>query len=83
MPDRASTSSANPPGAAIHIPLPDEQPLLDFHQVPVMLGIGRTLAYHLARDGQFPIEVIYLGRNMKVRTADVRRYLGLDAGSAA
>jgi hypothetical protein len=38
----------------------------------------RTVAYRLVREGKFPIEVIRIGGRVKVRTVDVRRFVGLD-----
>jgi predicted DNA-binding transcriptional regulator AlpA len=63
-------------GAAL--PLPDDKPLLDLPEAAPAFGMGRTTAYLLASRGQFPVEVLRIGGRLKVRTADVRRYLGLD-----
>jgi hypothetical protein len=41
------------------------------------LGCGRTLAYDLARRGQFPCRVLHLGRRYRVPTADLLHALGL------
>lgn len=41
------------------------------------LGIGRTKAYQLARDGGFPIRVLRLGCVYRVATADLLTYLRL------
>jgi hypothetical protein len=41
------------------------------------LNIGPTLGYQLVRDAEFPIEVIPLGRALRVRRADLLRYLRL------
>ena len=41
------------------------------------LNIGQTLGYQMVRDGEFPIEVIRLGRIFRVRKADLLTYLGL------
>ncbi|HEY6793505.1 MAG TPA: helix-turn-helix domain-containing protein [Kineosporiaceae bacterium] len=40
-----------------------------------ILGIGRTTAFELLRRGEFPVEVIGLGRVRRVRTADLLAYL--------
>lgn len=42
------------------------------------LGISRDTAYKLARAGKFPIEVIKIGRSMKVRRADLLAFLGIE-----
>lgn len=41
-------------------------------------GYGRTRAYQEAKDGTFPVEVLLVGNHYVCRTADVRRYLGLN-----
>ncbi|WP_222936843.1 helix-turn-helix domain-containing protein [Streptomonospora sp. PA3] len=40
-----------------------------------MLGIGRTKAYELARQGEFPCHVIRIGEQYRVSTADLLRRL--------
>ncbi|MFL6117463.1 MAG: helix-turn-helix domain-containing protein [Catenulispora sp.] len=42
-----------------------------------LLGIGRTRAYQMARDGTFPTRVIPIGRSYLVPTADLLRLLGV------
>lgn len=44
-----------------------------------MLGIGRTTAYKLARDGEFPCPVVRVGGVYKVPTVGLLRLLGLHA----
>jgi excisionase family DNA binding protein len=39
-------------------------------------GIGRDLAYLLARNNQLPVRVIRLGRRMVIPRADVEELLG-------
>jgi hypothetical protein len=41
------------------------------------MNIGPTTGYQLVRDGEFPIEVIPFGRALRVRRADLVRFLGL------
>jgi hypothetical protein len=41
------------------------------------LGIGRTKAYQLARDGDFPCRLLHLGCTYRVVTADLLTLLGL------
>lgn len=43
------------------------------------LGIGRTTAYALAREGKFPCKVIRVGGSYRVATLEVHRLLGLVA----
>jgi hypothetical protein len=66
------------------IPLPEEQPIVDlWPDAAEALRIGRSSAYAQAADGTFPVEVLRIGGLLKVRTADLRRYLGLDLSAGA
>jgi hypothetical protein len=47
------------------------------------LGIGRTRAYELARDGSFPCRVIRAGKTWMVPTADLLTLLGLPVPAPA
>lgn len=50
------------------------------------VGMGRTLAYDMAKRGEFPVRVLKLGNRYRVARADLLRYLGeVDepAGAAA
>lgn len=47
------------------------------------LGIGRTLAYQLARSGDFPCAVVRAGRAFRVVTADLHRVLQVPGASRA
>ncbi|MFG2406860.1 hypothetical protein ACGFR8_21415 [Streptomyces brevispora] len=47
------------------------------------LGIGRTLAYQLARTGQFPCKVVRVGRAFRVVTADLHRVLQVPGAPSA
>lgn len=40
-----------------------------------IIGISRTLAYELARSGQFPVRRLRLGRRVVIPTADLLTYL--------
>jgi len=40
-------------------------------------GIGRDQAYRLAREGQFPVPVLRLGRYLRVTRASVLEALGI------
>jgi len=42
------------------------------------LGLGRTTAYALARDGAFPCRVVRVGAVYRVPTAELLAVLGLD-----
>jgi excisionase family DNA binding protein len=39
------------------------------------LGLGRTRAYQLAREGNFPCKVIRIGTSYRVVTADLQRLM--------
>lgn len=67
-----TTSTAEP------VPMPDAEPTLDVMRAARYLGIGRTKAYELLAEDDFPVEVLRFGRVYRVRTTDLRRYLGLD-----
>jgi hypothetical protein len=47
------------------------------------LGLGRTTAYALARNGQFPCAVIRAGRSYRVITADLLRILHITPNDGA
>ncbi|MFG2021852.1 helix-turn-helix domain-containing protein [Actinomadura geliboluensis] len=42
------------------------------------IGLGRTRAYQLARQGQFPCKVIRIGTSYRIVTVDLRRLLGIE-----
>ncbi|MDQ1294773.1 MAG: hypothetical protein QG608_2658 [Actinomycetota bacterium] len=42
-----------------------------------VIGIGRTLAYDLARTGDFPVRILRLGRRAVIPVADLLAYLGI------
>ncbi|WP_238580822.1 helix-turn-helix domain-containing protein [Streptomonospora alba] len=50
-------------------------PTIDLMTAARMLGIGRTKAYELARQGEFPCHVIRIGEQYRVSTADLLRLL--------
>lgn len=43
-----------------------------------ILGVGRTVAYQLARDGQFPIPVIKVGERYTVPVGHLLKAIGVD-----
>lgn len=55
--------------------------VVDIETAGRALGIGRTLAYQLARTDQFPCEVVRAGRAFRVVTADLRRVLHVPAAN--
>ena len=44
------------------------------------LGIGRTVAYDLAKRDALPFPVLTIGSQYRVATAELRRVLGVDVG---
>jgi predicted DNA-binding transcriptional regulator AlpA len=40
--------------------------VLDLVQATALLGLGRTTAYRLVHDGQWPTPVLRLGRRIKI-----------------
>jgi hypothetical protein len=42
------------------------------------LNIGVNKAYELIRDGEFPVRLLTLGKTIKVPTAALRSYLGVE-----
>jgi excisionase family DNA binding protein len=54
---------------------PTAQGVIDLLEAARILGIGRTLAYRLVRDGRWPTPVIRVGRLIKVPVAPLNEYL--------
>ncbi len=52
-------------------------PVVDLPTAAKLFGLGRTLAYNLARDDDFPCPVRRYGRLYRVRTTDLLHALGL------
>jgi hypothetical protein len=53
----------------------------DIETAAAILGIGRTLAFELARTEQFPVRLLRMGRRITVPVADLLVYLGVTAGN--
>jgi len=51
-------------------------PTVDLPTAAQLLGIGRTTAYQLVREGGWPTPVIYAGRKIRIPTAPLRALLG-------
>jgi excisionase family DNA binding protein len=54
---------------------PSPRGVIDLLEAARMLGIGRTLAYRLVREGRWPTPVIRIGRLIKVPVAPLNEYL--------
>lgn len=52
-------------------------PTLDVVAAGRLLGIGRTVAYRLVREGRWPTHVVHVGRKIKIPTAPLLEFLGL------
>ncbi len=51
----------------------------DLETAAEIIGIGRTLAYELAKNQAFPVRLLRLGRRVVVPVPDLLRYLGSTA----
>jgi excisionase family DNA binding protein len=57
----------------------DSSAVFDVVEAARLLGVGRTLAYQLVRDGQWPTPVVRMGRLIKIPKKPLLDYLGADA----
>ena len=74
--------------AGAHVlPDPEDRPVLSAEEAFKELGIDRTTGYRAIRDGSFPVEVIHIGRTIRVPTVALRRLLlqatGADEAAAS
>jgi hypothetical protein len=51
----------------------------DLETAASVLGIGRTLAFELAKTDRFPVRLLRLGRRVLVPVVDLLKYLGVEA----
>jgi excisionase family DNA binding protein len=51
-------------------------PTIDLPTAARLLGIGRTAAYELVRNGRWPTPIVRPGRKIRVPSAPVRALLG-------
>ena len=51
--------------------------VLDLPEAARLLGVGRTLAYQLVREGNWPTPVVRVGRLIKIPTRPLLEYLGV------
>jgi predicted DNA-binding transcriptional regulator AlpA len=81
---QAHTGSMNAPDLSSAIlPKSVERPTISAEEAFAHLGIDRTTGYRAIRQGRFPVEVIRIGRVIRVPTNALRRLLELDAGHDA
>jgi predicted DNA-binding transcriptional regulator AlpA len=58
--------------------LPEQlPPVLDLPTAARLLGVGRTAAYQLVRENQWPTPVIRVGKLIRVPTAPLLELLGI------
>jgi len=57
----------------------DSPAVFDLLEAARLLGVGRTLAYQLVRDGRWPTPVVRMGRLIKIPKKPLLDYLGADA----
>lgn len=62
------------------LPDPTERAVISAEEAFTELGIDRTTGYRSIREGTFPVEVVRVGRVIRVPTGALRRVLNLDAG---
>jgi excisionase family DNA binding protein len=55
-------------------------PTIDLVTAARLLGIGRTTAYELVRDGRWPTPIIHAGRKIRIPSASLRSVLGVGGG---
>jgi len=60
------------------IPDPNDRPVVSAEEAFKELGIDRTTGYRSIRDGTFPVEVIRVGRLIKVPTIGLLRLLRIE-----
>jgi excisionase family DNA binding protein len=63
--------------AAVSSELGGTSAVLDLPEAARLLGVGRTLAYQLVRDGQWPTPVVRVGRLIKIPTRPLLDFLGV------
>lgn len=50
---------------------------IDVETAGAILGIGRSKSYELAKDGEFPVRVLRIGRRYLVPTTGILALLGI------
>jgi predicted DNA-binding transcriptional regulator AlpA len=57
------------------LPDPEDRPVLSAEEAFRELGIDRATGYRAIRNGSFPVDVIRIGRSIRIPTAALRRLL--------
>jgi predicted DNA-binding transcriptional regulator AlpA len=60
------------------LPDPADRPVISAEEAFRELGIDRTTGYRSIRDGTFPVDIVRVGRNIRIPTIALRRLLQLD-----
>jgi len=47
------------------------------------LGLSRTAGYHMARSGTYPVEILAVGRYLRVRRSDLLAFLAIQDTSTS
>ncbi len=63
--------------------LPDLPAAVDLMTAARAIGLGRSTAYRLAKEGSFPCRIVRIGEQYRVPAADLLRLLGVDPPDAA
>jgi predicted DNA-binding transcriptional regulator AlpA len=64
-------------GEVEQLPDPNQRPTIGAEEAFRLLGCGRTVGYELIRQGTFPVQVLRLGRVIRIPTARLLDLLGL------
>lgn len=64
------------------IDLTELPPTVDIVTAARILGVGRTVAYELVREGTWPTPVLHVGRKIRVPTAPLLVLLGVTPPAA-
>jgi excisionase family DNA binding protein len=56
--------------------------MIDIETAGAVLGIGRSKSYEMAKNGEFPVRIVRIGRRYLVPTSAILALLGIDDGSA-
>lgn len=60
-----------------------EEPAISVIDAAKILGLSRSGAYRAVKEGNFPVQVIRVGRRLIVPTSPLRRLLGLEDPKSA
>ena len=62
------------------LPQPTDREVVSAEEAFRALGIDRATGYRSIREGTFPVDVVRVGRLIRVPTSALRRVLKLDGG---